>query len=232
MILPPLAYHRVLKLGNFGYDVWGAKRATYIYLKDYAKWDSFIKQNLVSRKTFGPFFRRDLITVQHELTAGHDGWFDEETLRTLEPYFDFKARELWNQQYEKPKPPPLIEPKEGFDSLVSDLWRDYSSGRDLGLTDLGTYNPDSKLPDGEPSDHATSRLDGTIGEPACAFDLGFSPQIGMSNPVANKFFHLMMGKPEINYVICGTSIWSVERGLHTYTNGGHEGHVHTSGHRR
>jgi hypothetical protein len=232
-----LPYHRLLRLGSFGYDVWGAKRATYRALRDEAKWQGFLHQTTLSKKTFGPFFARDLKILDGQLSV-HDqprSVFDELMLRALETggAFDAIASGLWLHQYAPPPVPKLIEPKQGFQSLVSDLWGDYSIGRRMGMTDLGTYNPASILPDShQPSDHATSRLDGRIGEPACAFDLGISPQNGYDNPVGRKFFDLMIGRKEIHYVILGTKIWSTDQGLHEYTAGGHEGHVHTSGHRR
>lgn len=236
MTVPPLLpFHRVLKLGMVGYDVWGGKRAVYRFLSNEQKWQGFLAQAPIVKRTFGPFFRQDLISAQHILTAGVDGWFDEETLRALEAAdaFDAIARGLWLHQYEKPKPPPLVEPIEGFQSLVSDLWADYSIGRRMSMVDLGTYNPRSVLPgSGAPSDHATSRLDGKICEPACAFDLGIMPQNGWDNPVGRKFFEMMTIRPEIHYVILGDRIFSKEQGLHTYTAGGHENHVHTSGYRR
>jgi len=120
-----------------------------------------------------------------------------------------------------PPPPILVEPRQGWASLVKELWGDYSLARNMGLTDLGTYNPSSKLPSGAPSDHAYF--------PAYAFDVGFTPQTGMNNQIAKAFFNSMVGRPEVSYVICGNSIWSQEKGLHSYTYGGHEGHVHVSG---
>lgn len=230
-----LPFHRTLKIGCFGWDVSAAKRAVYRYLNNGQKWTGYLNQSQVSRRTFGPWFREDLVLAQDQLTAGRKrGELDQDTLRALEDAgaFDRIARVLWLRQYPAPVPPALIEPRQGFDSLTRDLWEAYSIGRRMGLTDLGTYNPGSRLPSGHASDHATSRLDGRIGEPACAFDLGFTPAVGTGNPVANKFFHLMVNRPGIAYVICGRSIWSVEKGLHAYTYGGHEGHVHTSGHRR
>ncbi len=161
--------------------------------------------------------------IAHSLLV-NDGRFVQQTLNALWTYFDAYGRMRY-RLYKPPVPPPpvpvLIEPKQGWNSLVKELWQDFSLGRSMGLSDLGTYNPNSRLPSGAPSDHAMW--------PAYAFDLGFSPQTGMANPVANKFFNLMVGRPEVHYVICGTSIWSVEEGLHSYTSGGHEGHVHTSG---
>ena len=123
----------------------------------------------------------------------------------------------------KPLPVELIEPNQGFASLTPSLREDFSLGRHMGLTDLGTYNPSSRLPSGAPSDHAVW--------PAFAFDLGFSPQTGYANPLARTFFDAMIGRPEVEYVILGEKIWSRSQGLHSYTSGGHEGHVHTSGNR-
>ena len=119
-----------------------------------------------------------------------------------------------------PPPPPLIEPIQGFDSLAHSLWEDYSLGRRMGMTDLGTYNNASRLPSGAKSDHAYY--------PSYAFDLGFSPQIGMRNEIAKAFFNSMVGKPEVSYVICGDVIWSQGKGLHAYPYGNHDNHVHVS----
>ena len=90
----------------------------------------------------------------------------------------------------------------------------------MGLTDLGTYNPKSTLPSGAKSDHAYY--------PSYAFDLGFSPQIGMRNGMAAAFFNSMISRPEVSYVICGDKIWSQTGGLHSYTYGNHDNHVHVS----
>ncbi len=123
----------------------------------------------------------------------------------------------------KPLPTPLVEPNQGFNSLHPSLWEAYSLGRRMGLSDLGTYNPNSRLPSGTPSDHAVY--------PAMAFDLGFSPATGYEHPVARSFFEAMIGRSECEYDICGTKIWSRSRGLHGYSYGGHESHVHVSGNR-
>lgn len=170
---------------------------------------------------FGIFFRR--LVKQYQTAHGipATGVIGPRTWAALEPT-------QWL--------PPLVKPWQGFGSLTDDLWRAYTVGRLLGLTDLGTFNRKSVLPKSKrPSDHATSRLDGRIGEPACAFDLGFTPAVGYDHPAARKFFHLMVGRPEISYVICGDRIWSADRadeGVRHYAYGGHEGHVHTSGRRR
>jgi peptidoglycan hydrolase-like protein with peptidoglycan-binding domain len=149
------------------------------------------------------------------------GNFGQKTLDALEPYMDARAKALYERFALPPEEAKLVEPNQGFDSLHSSLWEAYSLGRSMGLTDLGTYNPASRLPSGSPSDHAVY--------PAMAFDLGFSPQTGQANATAREFFTKMVGRDEVNYVILGDKIWSRALGLHDYTSGGHGGHVHVSG---
>lgn len=154
------------------------------------------------------------------------GQFGQHTLDAMWVYADAYSRwvyRLWAPP--KPKPPAtkLIEPRQGFQSLDSSLWELFSIGRGMGLSDLGTYNPASRLPSGAPSDHAVY--------PAFAFDLGIEPDIGWANETGRKFFGIAMQRPEVEYVILGTMIWSIDRGLHAYTGGGHENHVHVSGRR-
>lgn len=82
--------------------------------------------------------------------------------------------------------------------------------------DLGAYNPKSTLPgSGKPSDHASN--------PAYAFDVGGDPQS------LEQFFNMMAARPGVEYVIYRNKIWSRTRGLHAYTSGGHDTHVHVSG---
>jgi hypothetical protein len=136
------------------------------------------------------------------------------------------AYRLWSAPKPKPIPPPLVEPNQGYASLHQSLWVPYSRGRQAGMSDLGTHNPDSNLPSGAPSDHAVY--------PAMAFDLGIDPDTGWQNDVARTYFYSMMGDPAVEYLILGTKIWSRPRaseGIRTYTGGGHENHVHVSGNR-
>ncbi len=136
-------------------------------------------------------------------------------------YFDGKAHDLY-RQCKTPAPPPiikLIEPNQGWNSLVKYFWDEYSLARTKHkMSDLGTYNPASRLPSGRPSDHARY--------PARAMDLGFSPY---PNKLAYEFFKDMIGEPEVEYVIYGNQIWSRSSGLHHYGYGGHYNHVHVSG---
>ncbi len=116
----------------------------------------------------------------------------------------------------------LVKPRQGFTSLRKDGWEAYSLGRRLGLSDLGTYNPAATLPGGGKSDHAY--------HPARAFDLGLTK--AGTRERARWFFRQMIERPEAEYVIFEDKIWSRERGLHAYTAGGHETHVHVSLRRR
>ncbi len=110
----------------------------------------------------------------------------------------------------------------GPGSLTPSLWDEYAMARTTisNWSDLGTYNPASLLPSGAPSDHAVF--------PAKAFDAGFSPATGWANESARAFFSQMIGREGIHYAILGDKIWSAEQGLHEYTSGGHDNHVHVS----
>lgn len=123
----------------------------------------------------------------------------------------------------KPKPIPAVEPLQGWASLHPSLHYLFSTGRTMGLSDLGTYNPASNLPSGAPSDHSVY--------PAYAFDLGVDPDTGYANPVGRAFFQLCVGHPAVEYVILGDKIASRNYGwaLRTYSYGGHGNHAHVSG---
>lgn len=151
------------------------------------------------------------------------GHFGQATLDALEPYMDVKAKALYQSYTPPPPKAPLVEPNQGWASLHSSLWDAYSLGRNMGLSDLGTYNPASRLPSGSPSDHALY--------PARAFDLGVEPDTGYANPTGRKFFDAMIGRTEVSYVILGDKIWSRALGLHSYGSGGHLNHAHVSGFR-
>jgi len=110
---------------------------------------------------------------------------------------------------------------QGPESLEQPLWAPYNYALSQGFTDLGTYNPDSRLPGGGISDHAVY--------PARAFDLGFKGARGWGNAKARKMFWYMTRQPGVKYVILGDKIWSPSRGLHAYTSGGHDSHIHVSG---
>jgi peptidoglycan hydrolase-like protein with peptidoglycan-binding domain len=157
------------------------------------------------------------------------GQFGQATLDAMWAYADAYSKwvyKTWTAPKPKPIPPPLVEPNQGWASLHISLHPAYSLGRGpgYGFSDLGTYNPNSNLPSGSPSDHALY--------PARAFDLGIDPDTGYDHVAARAYFHSMIGRPEIGYVILGDRIWSRARaseGVRRYTGGGHANHVHVSG---
>lgn len=214
---------RTLQTGCVGKDVEGVTRAMLRYLVDDAGWRSFTAAIPVVRRTWGPGKTRLAKRCQAKAGISQTGAFGpvSETKLRQARAFDAKADRLLDEY--ATAHPQLVEPKQGFKSLHESLWDAYSVGRRMGLTDLGTYNPASTLPGGGPSDHSVF--------PARAFDLGCNPQTGWQNATARAFFEKMVGRPEVEYVILGDRIWSVARGLHTYTAGGHLNHVHVSGRR-
>jgi hypothetical protein len=154
----------------------------------------------------------------------HTGQFGQATLDAMWPYADAYSKWVYRTwTAPKPKPRPLIEPLQGFGSLHRSLWTLFSDGRYMGMSDLGTYNPNSNLPSGAPSDHAVY--------PAYAFDLGIDPDTGYANPTGRAFFDLCRGNPAVEYVILGDKIASRNYGwvVRSYSGGGHGNHVHVSG---
>jgi hypothetical protein len=152
------------------------------------------------------------------------------TLDALVPFMDSRARSFYTKFELPPAEPKLVEPYQGFESLHHELWDAYSLGRtEYALGDgpglaSGTYNPASTLPSGAKSDHAFF--------PAWAFDLDIGPDTGFANVKARGFFEELVRRQAelgIEYVILGDKIWSRAKGLHAYTGGGHENHVHVSG---
>lgn len=170
---------------------------------------------VIVRRTYGKGKAEIVRKAQAKIGVAADGVVGPGTKAVLEPFLDAYARSLL-----KPAAPELVEPRQGWHSLAKSGWVAYSLGRSMGLTDLGTYNPASRLPGGGPSDHALF--------PAQAFDLGVEPDTGWANETGRRFFEEMVGRPEVEYVILGDKIWSRSRGLHAYTAGGHMNHVHVS----
>jgi len=178
---------------------------------------TFAQRPTVFRRSFGPVKKRQVAAAQRKLAMEVSGVIGPGTQSVLTPYLDGYARGLL-----KAAPPvKLVAPTQGFGSLDRRLWDAYSFGRNLGLSDLGTYNPASTLPGGGRSDHAYL--------PARAFDLGVEPDTGYYNRPGREFFDEMIGRPEVEYVILGDRIWSRSRGLRPYTSGGHANHAHVSG---
>ena len=117
-------------------------------------------------------------------------------------------------------PPPAVIPVA---SLHYSLWDAYGEAiRTPGLFSLGTYNPDSRLPSGLPSDHAVY--------PAYAFDIGFDPDLGWAHPVARPYAERTAKRYEVEYVILGNRI-HIDGVWRAYSGGGHGNHVHVSGRR-
>lgn len=117
----------------------------------------------------------------------------------------------------------LVEPRQGFHSLHSDLWLAYSMGRKRGFTDLGTYAA-------KPGDHGYW--------PSYAFDLGRNNRFynrGWNYLVARRLAKLYIKEREalgINYVILGRRIWSRAKPYwHKLGTGdtSHDWHLHVSG---
>ena len=168
---------------------------------------------------YGPFFLPLVKQFQKAHAIPQSGVIGPATWADLMRHIPASGKALLPQ-----KPLALVKPNQGFESLHKSLWEAYSIGRRAGLSDLGTYNPASRLPGGGPSDHSVY--------PAMAFDLGFSPQTGWANEQARRVALALAGRPEAEYVILGSKIWTDDgRGWHDYTAGNHEGHIHCSGHR-
>lgn len=202
---------RKLKSGDTGTDVEGVGRAfckagVFMPIKVFNAMPKFMRRKYGFRKVAA------CKKWQKQHKQNTDGVYDMVAHRPLEPYFDAKARALMHTK------PVLVEPIQGFESLRDSLWEDFSIGRRMGLSDLGTHNPRSTA-GGQPSDHASW--------PANAFDLGFSEIAGFAT--ASSFFNQMMNRPELEYVIFASKIWSQNNGLRTWTGGGHSTHVHVSG---
>jgi len=214
---------RVLRLGHVGTDVEGAKRTVARYLGGHRLLD-LMSQPVGVRRTFGPFFRRDVDRVRGRMGLAKTGRVDQQMWHLLEQAHAPDSLALfeigvWRTKHLPPTPPGRKE----YPKLHHSLWDLYDISVAWGFTDAGTYNPHSLLPSGQPSDHAVW--------PAYAFDAGFTPPTGMSHTKARQFFDLCVGHPCVEYVILGNKIWSREKGLHNYSAGGHAGHIHVSGRR-
>ncbi len=217
---------RTLELGCRGKDVEGCSRALLRYLGDDAGWRAHTTALPGVRQYFGTGKR--VLTKRAQAKAGvpQSGLFGTTTeakLRQAKAFDNFADGLLDEYAVSiRPKPPPFVEPRQGFESLHRSLWEAYSIGRRAGLSDLGTFNPDSRLPSGRPSDHAVY--------PAFAFDLGFDPDTGWANEQARRVALALGGRPEIEYVILGNRI-HIDGGWRSYSSGGHFNHLHASGRR-
>lgn len=228
-------FTRVLHRNDVGSDVEGVSRA-YIRAGYWpTKITVFEQLPLPTRRTFDLERERAQKRLEKELSAPIDGIYGRPAFEVLKDAnaFDAKACRLLDQW--KPDPPPLIAPKQGFDSLHKSMWRIYSDCIRLGGFDLGTYNPASRLPSGKISDHATSVDFATQpSRPAKAIDFGIDPDTGWNNVVGRAIFNRAMADPDVvEYVILGDKIGFPSSGkIEKYTAGGHMNHVHISGHRK
>lgn len=198
-----------LKLGSRGPAVRAAKTA-------YNRWNA---REGNTTAVYGLFFRPKVKGFQKAFGIPQTGVIGPATWKQFDRYLTARERERWLDV------PRLVEPRHGWGSLRKDLWPIYSRGRSkYGLTDLGTYNPASRLPSGAPSDHAVY--------PAAAFDLGCSPATGWANVKARAFAIDAVLDPAVEYVILGDRINTKDGlGWRHYGAGGHLNHVHVSGRR-
>lgn len=240
-----IPFVRSLKPGMSGADVEAVKRATYRALGAEYSWKEMIDNAPVVRRKYTKSFAKMMKRMQSKLGVKKlDGVYGRETHEKLararaakrpgELAFDARARYLLRiekqrqarieaerqRRLEQERLWQTVIPSQGLSSLSARALPYYSLGRNMGLSDCGTYNPASRLPGGGPSDHSVY--------PSRAFDLCFSPHTGFDHPVAQRYYYAIIGKPGIKYVILGDRIWSPARGTHTYFSGGHMNHVHVS----
>jgi hypothetical protein len=217
-------FTRVLTLGDTGSDCEGVARALIREGSAGVTLTAFNKQTNERRETWNDQKCDWLKKYERKLgdPFSVDGIYGKAVHLELTPHFDALAASMmltW-----RPPPPPLVEPKQGWHTLHNSLYQIYSIGRQMGLFDLGTYNPASDLPSGNPSDHSVY--------PAYAFDLGIDPDIGYDHDVGRAYFSICMRTPAVEYVILGTKIGQRRTGLISYYGyGGHQNHVHVSGNR-
>lgn len=215
-------FTRVISLGETGSDCEGVGRALIREGSAGVTLAAFNKQTQERRRTWNQQHADWL--KKFEKKSGHqpDGIYGPSVHIDLSPHFDASATLMMKTW--RPPPPPLIEPKQGWDALHKSLWDIYSVGCRMGLFDLGTWNPASTLPSGNPSDHSV--------KPAYAFDLGIDPDIGWEHDVARAYFYIALKRPEVEYVILGNKIGDRRTGMiHYYGYGSHNNHVHVSGNR-
>lgn len=180
------------------------------------------------REGFNPIYNEKTVEAVEILRSWQKrrpfaGPFRQDDLDALWEISDLYGRWLYRTYVlPKPKPPALIAPNQGFASLHRSMWRVYSEGRRRGFTDLGTWNPASRLPSGRPSDHSVY--------PAYAIDFGIDPDTGWNNLKARMFAIWLVKQPEVEYVILGDRIWTSWRQFWgRYRSGGHMNHIHVSG---
>ena len=193
-----------IRLGSTGKAVTAAKMGV-------NHWDAK-KSN--TTPVYGIYFRLLVKQFQKAHKIPASGVIGPATWKALLPHIPAAGKALLPQK--PPAAPPVA-------SLHPSLWAAYAEAmRTPGLFSLGTYNPRSRLPSGLPSDHAVY--------PAYAYDIGFDPDTGWSNPVARAYAEKTAKRPEVEYVILGNRI-HINGSWTAYSGGGHLNHIHVSGHR-
>lgn len=223
--MPTLLLTRALRAGTTGLDVEGSRRALIRYLQT-GTLAQFTAKPAAERQTMDEWAVKHLELAQQKAGLPVDrvlGPKVEGALRAAGA-FDAFADSLLIQHAHAQAEPPLVKPRQGWESLHKSLWPIFSYGRHAGLSDLGTYNPASRLPSGRPSDHAVL--------PAYACDLGIDPDTGWNHPAGRATFMKAMSDPAVEYVILGNRIGFRSTGqIRTYTSGGHLNHLHISANR-
>jgi hypothetical protein len=215
---------RTVKYRMTGIDIDGHGHAMHKYLHD-GQTAAYLQQKESMRQTFGIAKRTLAKKCAKKAGLPEYGVVGPNLYKVMYDAGAYRGRpEACVQAYIDAQRPKLIEPNQGWDSLHVSLWKAYSLGRSklYGFSDLGTWNPASRLPSGAPSDHSV--------HPAFAFDLGIDPDTGWSHLKARAYVYQIAGWAEIEYVILGDRIWT-DRGLGRYHNGGHMNHIHVSGNR-
>lgn len=231
MAVPAVRYTRRLREGDEGVDVEGVGRALARagYLSGLA---AFMAKAPGFRRSYNASKAKAVRLLQHDNDLPATGVYNLVTHKALrrtrakanakEWAFDLKAKALMDAYVKEPAPPKLVEPNQGWDSLHKSLWRAYAVARaEPWATDLGTYNPASRLPSGAPSDHAVL--------PAMAFDIGGFTG-GSSNAKAVALFHKLRVLPDVEYVLLGR-LYGTNTGVRPFYGGGHDTHIHVSGRR-
>lgn len=221
---------RIVRPGMRGLDVHAAKRAIARLLQDGRltrlegrRKGETEEQAERRRETFQPSYVADVKLAQLRAGLPMSGVIGPELEKFLHAngFYDARALEL-ERRYADSLKPKLVRPRQGWSSLHRSLWEVYSVGRSApySFSDLGTYNPASRLPSGRPSDHSV--------HPAVAFDLGIDPDLGWAHELGREYVLRVAREPEVEYVILGDRI-VFGRTIRRYSAGGHLNHIHVSG---
>lgn len=210
-------------MGMYGLDIEAHGRAMHRYLKD-GQLSAYTKQPTKMKRTYGVGKRT--LAKKCALKAGlpQYGVVGPALYWAMQDAnaYDVLANHMIDVYIAASKKPILVEPRQGWESLAKVLWPAYSEAMlTAGMSDLGTYNPYSRLPSGKPSAHASW--------PARAFDVGIEPDTGWANLPARTLAQSLARRPEIVQVILGNEIYTTARGWHSWNGGGHQNHIHVQG---